>query len=67
MNGAVKAHEHHSLCRDLAGIDWRVGQPQPKRLSLMVGLEGRGALAFSELGNVAGVTAGNLSAHLGRL
>ena len=65
MNGAVKAHEYHSLCRDLAGMDWRVGQP--KRLSLMVALEGRGALAFSELGNVAGVTAGNLSAHLGRL
>jgi hypothetical protein len=65
VNGTVKAYEHHSLCRDLAGIDWRVGQP--KRLSLMVGLEGRGALAFSELGNVAGVTAGNLSAHLGRL
>ena len=29
-----------------------------KRLSLMVALEGRVALAFSELGNVAGVTAG---------
>jgi hypothetical protein len=35
MNDAVKAHEHHSLCRDLAGMDWRVGQP--KRLSLTVG------------------------------
>jgi hypothetical protein len=65
MNSTVKAHEHHSLCRDLAGMDWRVGQP--KRLSLMVALEGRGIPAFSELGNVAGVTAGNLSAHLGRL
>jgi hypothetical protein len=65
VNGAVKVHEYHSLCRDLAGMDWWVDQP--KRLSLMVALEGRGALAFSELGNVAGVTAGNLSAHLGRL
>src|SRR5215213_4872189 len=44
MNGAVKAHEHHSLCRDLAGMDWRVGQP--KRLSLMVAWRAAGPGLF---------------------
>ncbi len=53
------------MARDLAAMDWRVGQP--KRLSILVALEHRGALTFSELGDVTGVSAGNLSSHLGRL
>jgi DNA-binding MarR family transcriptional regulator len=61
----VKAHEHHRLCRDLAGTDWRVGQP--KRLSILVALEHHGQLTFSGLGRVTDISPGNLAAHLGQL
>jgi DNA-binding transcriptional ArsR family regulator len=57
--------EHHRLCRDLAGTDWRVDQP--KRLSILVALDNHGQLTFSGLGRVTDRSPRNLAAHLGRL
>ncbi|MGI8859473.1 MAG: hypothetical protein ACR2HO_04885 [Rubrobacteraceae bacterium] len=44
----MNAEDYRELCRDLAGMDWRAGQP--KRLSLLVALEHCGEMEFFGVG-----------------
>ena len=61
----MNAEEHQELCRDLAGMFWRAGQP--KRLFILVALERCGEMDFSGLGRVTDISSGNLPSHLKRL